>query len=101
MLAQVESVSQMQIGEVIHNSFPTNSQLGKNNLKPIANSQLVDTLLEQYTELIDRAYLKWFAKQFYLINPEMVHRAASEARNDGKDCRRLFAYLIGKYASRA
>lgn len=78
-----------------------NSQLpiGNKNLKPIANSQLIDTLLETYESLIDPDYKKWFAKAFYYMTPEAVAQCASEARADGKDARRLFSYLVKKRSS--
>ena len=77
-----------------------NSQLaiGINKFKPIANCKLVDKLLDTYTELIDPSYKKWFASRFYSISPEMVERAASEARVDGKNPKKLFVFLIKKYS---
>lgn len=67
-----------------------------NKFIPIANSQLVDTLLNDYTELIDPLYTKWFAKRFYDMPFDTIHRCASEARADGKDARKLFAFLVNK-----
>ena len=66
-------------------------------LKPIGNSLLVDRMLSDCGDLIDPRYLKWFAARFYHIKPEMVQRAASEARQDAKQSsQRLFAHIIGK-----
>jgi hypothetical protein len=65
-------------------------------INPIGNSQLVDMLLRDYAELIDPNYTKWFAKRFYTLPFDAIHRAASEARADGDDPRRLFAHLIKK-----
>ena len=70
--------------------------IGINKLKPIANSQLVDMELELFKDLIDPNYHKWFAKRCIYLNRETVTRIASEARNDGRDHKRLFAYLIAK-----
>lgn len=66
-------------------------------LKPIGNSLLVDTMLEDCKDLIDPNYKKWFAARFYQLKPDMVQRAASEARQDAKQSsQRLFAHIIGK-----
>lgn len=66
--------------------------------KPIANSLLVDELLSNYSDLIDDNYTKWFAKKFYITTFENIHRAASEARHDGENPQKLFAFLINKYS---
>lgn len=67
-------------------------------LKP--NSQLdsvvVDRLLQQYEDLIDVRYTAWFAKHFYPLTFETIHKCASEAKSDAKDSKRLFAFLIKK-----
>lgn len=63
---------------------------------PIANSQLVDHLLIKHSELIDPLYIKWFAGRFYSLGAERVDRCASEAKADGKNPRRLFAFLVKK-----
>lgn len=80
-----------------------NSQLDK-SFNPIGNrreqtSIIVDRLLDDYSELIDQRYAKWFAKHFYRLPFNAIHRAASEARHDGKDPKRLFAHLIRKYSA--
>lgn len=77
-----------------------NSQLDK-SFNPIANSQsvaTVDQLLIEYSALIEPQFAKWFAKCFYTMQPEVVHKLASEAKVDGKYPKRLFAYLVRKYA---
>ena len=91
------------IKDPIANSLSVN-----NNLKPIANSPIgnnndnlrnphtVDLLLADYSELIDKRYTPWFAKRFYAMPFELIHRCASEARQDGKNSQRLFAFLIKK-----
>lgn len=65
--------------------------------KPIANSLLVDQLFGEYSELIDKRYKLWFLKRFNHMNPELIRRAASEAKADGKNPQRLFTFLIKKY----
>ncbi len=77
--------------------FNPNSQLpiGK-SLKPIANSQLVDAMLEDYAHLIDASYAKWFARRFQYMSADEVAKCASEAKADGKDPKRLFSFLIKK-----
>jgi hypothetical protein len=65
----------------------SNNQLpiGLNKLKPIANCQLiVDDMLTQYAELIVPGWHKWFAKQFQTIEPDMLARCASEAKEATK-----------------
>lgn len=79
----------------------TNSPIGNRikNLKPIGNRQLVktvDQLLAEYDELIEPEYKKWFAEKFYLIHPDVVRRCASEAKQEGKNPKRLFSFLIKK-----
>lgn len=86
----------MQAKNPIANS---SSPIGNRDLSqlPIGNrdtSALVDLLLADYTDLIDPAYQKWFAKRFYTIPFDQIHAAASEARHDGKDPKRMFSFLI-------
>ncbi len=61
---------------------------------------MVDLLLQDYSELIDVRYTAWFAKRFYRMPFDLIHRCAAEARQDGKDARRLFAHLIKKNAQK-
>lgn len=95
----------MQVSDIINLPIG-NRQLDKTN-NPIGNreipqsSVIVDRLLQDYADLIDPHYQKWFAKRFYYIPFNQLHRAASEARNDGKDKRRLFAHLVQKAAQAA
>lgn len=83
------------ISSVINNQKDpiANSQLDK-SFK--TNSQLVDKLLADYSSLIDPRFTKWFAKKFYTAPFDAIHRAASEAKADGRDSMRLFAHLINK-----
>lgn len=91
--------------QAISNILPvTNSQLaiGVKKVNPIGNrtnSVIVDRLLEDYKDLIEPSYAKWFAKCFYDIQFDQLHRAASEARQDGKNQKRMFAFLVKKLAS--
>lgn len=87
----------MQVSEIL--SYNQKDPIANRNktLKPIANSLLVDQLLIDYGEFIDPAYKKWFAKRFYTMPFDVVHRCASEARQDGKNPQRLFAHLINKH----
>jgi hypothetical protein len=93
----------MQLSEIINNQKDSiaNSQSDK-SFNPIGNRQssvIVDSLLSDYKDLIDPKYTKWFAARFYNIQFDQIHRAASEARHDGKDPQRLFAHLIRKLAN--
>lgn len=57
----------------------------------------VNFLLQDYADLIDPNYKNWFAKRFYTIPFDVLHRFASEARQEARsDPKRLFAYLINK-----
>lgn len=64
-----------------------------------SNSQLVDHLLNDYSDLIEPGYAKWFAARFYRLPEEVVRRCGSEARADGKTPKKLFAFLIRKHTS--
>lgn len=88
--------------------------IGENNLNPIgigpignsekipeknvrnSMSKIVDMLLQDYAELVDERYTKWFAKRFYAIPFDEIHKAAGQAKADGKNPQQLFAYLIKK-----
>lgn len=85
-----------QISSIINQKDPIANRRSDKNLKPIANSLLVDTLLSDYSDLIDHTYVKWFAKRFYTMPFDLIHRCASEARQDGKNPQRLFVFLIKK-----
>lgn len=78
---------------------PIANRQSDKTIKPIANSLLVDRLLEDYSDLIAPDYTKWFAKRFYTMPFDIIHRAASEARHDGKNPQRLFVHLIEKYCA--
>lgn len=73
---------------------PIANRQSDKTLKPIANSLLVDQLLKDYSDLIQPTYKKWFAQRFYTVPAERVANLASEARADGKDPQKLFAFLI-------
>lgn len=91
-------MSVQPLSETIKQTPIANSLSGKNKIKPIANSTIVDRLLADYQDLIAPEYKKWFAARFYYLPFDSIHRAASEARHDGKNPQRLFAYLIKKIA---
>lgn len=99
-------LSMNTIGEVLKyvkqekESFPQ-TPFKEKELKPIANSLLVDNLLRDYEDLIIPTYTKWFAKRFYRLPFDQIHRAASEARQEGKDARKLFSFLINKAYSKS
>lgn len=84
--------------QVLHNKSSIVSIANKNTkLNPIVYSLLVDTLLEDCSDLIDPKYRKWFAARFYQLSPNEVQQAASEARQDArKSPQRLFTHLINK-----
>lgn len=91
--------SSTSISTVLNNQKdPIDYRIKTNNFKPIVllDSKVVDLLLQDYADLIDVRYTPWFAKRFYPLTFEVIHRCASEARQDGKDSRRLFAHLIKK-----
>ena len=87
------------VSEIIKDTID-NRTIGLNKeLKPIDNRispSIVDRLLQDYQELIDPAYIPWFAKRFYPLGMDHIHQCASQARQDAKDPKRLFAYLIKK-----
>lgn len=83
------------ISSVINNQQDPIANRNK-SLKPIANSLLVDQLLADYSSLIDVNYTKWFAARFYKLSPDRVSQCASEAKADGRNQQRLFAFLINK-----
>lgn len=62
----------------------------------LLDSSTVDSLLNEYSSLIDVRYTSWFASRFMYMSAEGVARCASEATADGKDPKRLFAFLIRK-----
>lgn len=64
--------------------------------RTIANSDEVDCLLEDCSDLIDVRYKKWFAARFYQMQPERVMNCAAAARVDGKNAQRLFTHLVKK-----
>jgi len=92
--------STSSVKQTLSDTNPIANRIKTNTLNPIANSQLdsttVDFLLQDYSDLIDPGYTKWFAKRFYTLGFDQIHRAASEARQDGRDSKRLFAHLIKK-----
>lgn len=55
---------------------------------------IVDKLLEDYKDLIDSNYTHWFAARFYDMPFDQIHRAASEARQEGRDPKRLFIHKV-------
>jgi hypothetical protein len=80
--------------------------IGNKNLNPIgpigeteprASRRAVDHLLYEYRELIEPQYVKWFAKRFYVLPYDTIHRAASEAKQDGNNPKRLFSFIINKH----
>jgi len=93
----------MQVSDIINNQKDpiANSPLDK-SFNPIANrekttsSVIVDRLLTDYSDLIDPNYKKWFAARFYNLPFDQIHRAASEARQDGANPQKLFSFIIRK-----
>lgn len=72
--------------------------IGLNNLNPIGKTPqtnvIVDMMLADYKDLIDPKYKPWFAKRFYKLPFDLVHRCASEARQEGRNKQSLFTYKI-------
>lgn len=89
--------STSSVSEVIHNTNPIGlNKYIKPNRNPIGLHHTVDLLLQDYSDLIEPRYTAWFAKHFYTLGFDKIHRAASEARSDGKNPQRLFVHLIKK-----
>lgn len=72
-----------------------------NNLTTIDNCSRkeVDILLKDCSDLIEPTFKEWFAKSFYSLNRNKIIQLASVARNDGKNPRRYFSYLIKSHSS--
>ncbi len=83
---------------LINQKNPIGYRIKPEELKPnrLLDSKVVDLLLQDYAELIDVRYTAWFAKRFYPLPFDVIHRCASEARQDAKDSKRLFSFLIKK-----
>jgi hypothetical protein len=87
------------ISGVINNQKdPIDYRIKPEELKPyrLLDSNVVDLLLQDYSDLIDTRYTPWFAKRFYNIPFDVIHSCASQARQDGKSKQRLFSHLINK-----
>lgn len=88
------------ISGVINNQKdPIANRIKNQEIKPnrLLDSTVVDKLLVQYQDLIDRNYIHWFAARFYTTPFDKIHAAASEARH-ATNPQRLFAFLIKKYS---
>lgn len=55
-----------------------------------------DALFDQYQDLVNAEFRKWYCKMFYKIGSERVVQLASLARADGKNPRKYFSYLLRK-----
>ena len=55
-----------------------------------------DALFDQYQDLVNAEFRKWYCKMFYKIGAERVVQLASLARADGKNPRKYFSYLLRK-----
>ena len=103
LLSITKGGNAMQVSDIINNQKDpiANSPLDK-SFNPIANrekttsSVIVDRLLTDYSDLIDPNYKKWFAARFYNLPFDQIHRAASEARQDGANPQKLFSFIIRK-----
>jgi hypothetical protein len=99
----------MQLENIIKQRPNSQLTIGVKKLNPIDNSTIdnrgskstviVDQMLIDYQDLIEPSYKKWFASKFYNIPFDQLHRAASEARQDGKNSKRFFAFLVKKLAA--
>jgi hypothetical protein len=69
--------------------------IGQEPKKPSETYLVVDMLLEDYKDLIDPNYVKWFAKRFYTLPFDLIHASAQEARQ-AKDPMRLFSFIINR-----
>lgn len=78
---------------------PIANRVKNQEVKPnrLLDSSVVDKLLIQYQDLIDRNYIHWFAARFYTTPFDKIHAAASEAKH-ANDPMRMFAFLIKKYS---
>lgn len=64
------------------------------NRTKLRNFHTVDLLLKDYSDLIDERYRHWFAQRLYYLPLDLIHRYASEARQEGRDPMRLFAAKV-------
>lgn len=83
-----------------------NKQLATDNWdnklsNPIANwnewwkTNGVDSLLQEFRELISPDFKAWYARSFSQLNEENIRRIAGEAKH-GNNPKKLFSYLINK-----
>ena len=76
--------------------------IGNNKINPIGNKPqtnvIVDQLLVDYQDLIEPSFKSWFAGRFRAIPFDQLHRFASEARQEGTNPKRLFAYKVAHYS---
>lgn len=78
---------------------PIDNRVKEVSSNPIVllDSTTVDLLLRDYQDLIDERYVHWFAKRFYTLSFDTIHKLASQARHDYRNSpQRLFSYLINK-----
>lgn len=74
----------------------TNTNCTIEDSETIKSHKTVDLLLSDYSDLIVPKFNAWFAKCFYILPFDLIHKLASQARHDGDDPRRLFAKLINE-----
>lgn len=87
MLERLKTNSQYQLEKSVN----SNRTIGS------TKQQIIDSLLNTCSDLIDYNYKKWFAKKFQALEPTTVMELASQARQDGSDPKRLFCFLIRKH----
>lgn len=88
----------MQIKHIIkdNNKQLVSTGINKTNIPTDTNCYDNDRLYEQLEDLVNPKFKSWYCGQFYKIGVDSVLVIASQARNDGKDPRRLFSYLLKK-----
>src|SRR5260221_3673788 len=59
----------------------------------------MDQLFDYLSDLVNETFRPWYCKQFYRLGRERTLILASQARNDGRDKRKLFSHLLKENAA--
>lgn len=54
----------------------------------------IDQLFDYLSDLVNDTFRPWYCRQFYRLGRERTLILASQARNDGRDKRKLFSHLL-------
>lgn len=102
ILLWVESVSQVQIREILQQKESTKEKTTVTTgleFKPTVTTvgtkyQLTESLYTELSDLVNSSFKSWYCKRFHQLGSDRVLVLASQARNDGKEPRRLFSSLL-------